>query len=327
MNLKKLATMANVSLSTVSKAFSGSKEISESTRQKIFDIAKENGCFDKYYNYKNDKKVIAVICPEVESAYYCSMVSRLDNELNKSGAIMTLAITNFSAKKENELLDYFTCSKMVDGIIVISSSTVIKANPEIPIVAIHTKRNISEVDTLNPSFADAFYDAIKHFVDNGHEKIAFFGETHTKSHQNIFIKTIQKFNLAVNPDWIFEEKERFESAGYSAMQKIYAMENRPTAIFCAYDNIALGAIQSIRTHGQNVPEHFSIIGINDIPFASHYNISLTTIKANSSTLCDMAVDLIMKKLKNKFFTLRQRISLRSELVIRNSVRNISNDKI
>ena len=325
MNYEKLAQAANVSLSTVSKAFSGSREISEKTRQKIFDIAKEHGCFDKYYNYKSDKKVIAVICPEVESAYYCSMVARLDSELTKSGAIMTLAITNFSAKKENDILEYFTSSKMVDGIIVIASSSVIKSNSDIPIVAIHTKRNLSEVDCLNPAFADAFYDAINHFVENGHEKIAFFGESHTKSYQNLFIKTIQKFNLKVNPDWIFEEKERFESAGYSAMQKIYAMENKPTAIFCAYDNIALGAIQSIRTHGQSVPEHFSIIGVNDIPFASHYNISLTTIKANSTTLCDMAVDLIMKKLKNKFFTLRQRISLRSELVIRNSVRNIKND--
>ena len=325
MNLEKLANVAGVSLSTVSKAFSGSKEISEKTRKRIFDIAKETGCFEKYYNFKSNKKVIAVICPEVESAYYCSMVARLESELNKNGVMMILAITGFSAKKENEIIEYFSSSKTVDGIIVISSSAKLKFDKDVPIVAVHTKRDLSEVDCLNPAFADAFCDAIKYFIDNGHTKIAFFGETHTKNHQNLFVKTIQKFDLKVNPDWIFEEKQRFESAGYSAMQKVYAMENKPTAIFCAYDNIALGAIQSIRTHGQNVPDHFSIIGINDIPFAAHYNISLTTIKANSSTLCDMAVDLILKKLKNKFFTLRQRISLRSELIIRNSVRDISND--
>ena len=322
MNLEKLAQTAGVSLSTASKAFSGSHEISEKTRQHVFNVAKENGCFEKYYNFKSEKRVIAVICPEVESAYYCSMVARLESELTKSGAIMVLAITSFSSKKELEIIDYFTSSKTVDGIIIIASTAKIKFNKDIPIVAIHTKRDLSEVDCLNPAFADAFYDAIKYFLDNGHTKIAFFGETHTKNYQNLFVKTIQKFDLKVNPDWIFEEKLRFESAGYSAMQKVYAMENKPTAIFCAYDNIALGAIQSIRTHGQNVPDNFSIIGINDIPFAAHYNISLTTIKANSNTLCDMAVDLIMKKLSNKFFTLRQRISLRSELIIRNSVKDI-----
>ncbi len=323
MTLEKLASIAGVSLSTVSKAFSGSREISEKTRQKIFDIAKENGCFNKYYNFKSDKKIIAVICPEVESAYYCSMVARLESELSKYGAQMIVAISSFSAKKEIDVVNYFISSKMVDGIIIIASSAKIKFNKDVPIIAVHTKRDLSEVDCLNPAFADAFFDAIKHFIDNGHTKIAFFGETHTKSHQNLFIKTMQKANLTVNPDWIFEENTRFETAGYSAMQKVYAMQDKPTAIFCAYDNIALGAIQSIRTHGQNVPDNFSVIGINDIPFASHYNISLTTIKANSTTLCDMAVDLIMKKIENKFFTLRQRISLRSELIIRNSVKNIS----
>lgn len=323
MNLEKLAQLAGVSLSTASKAFSGSHEISEKTRQHVFNVAKENDCFEKYYNFKSEKRIIAVICPEVESAYYCSMVSRIESELNKRGAIMILSITSFSSKKELEIIEYFTSTKLVDGIIIIASSAKIKFNKDVPIVAIHTKRDLSEVDCLNPAFADAFADAIQYFVDNGHTKIAFFGETHTKTYQNLFIKTIQKFNLTVYPEWIFEEKERFESAGYSAMQKVYAMENKPTAIFCAYDNIALGAIQSIRTHGQNVPEHFSIIGVNDIPFAAHYNISLTTIKANSITLCDMGVDLIMKKLENKFFTLRQRISLRSELIIRNSVKDIS----
>lgn len=325
MNYEKLAKLSDVSLSTVSKAFSGSKEISEKTRQKIFEIAKQNGCFEKYYNFKNEKKVIAIICPELKSAYYCAIVTKLESELAKHGVITIVAMTNFSQKKESELVCYFTSSKTVDGLIVICGYTGIKFNKDMPIVSLNANPVYSDVDSLNNDNSNAFYHAIEHFIENGHEKIAFFGEQHTKSSQNLFIKTLQKLNLTVNPDWIFEEKERFESAGYSAMQKIYGMKNRPTAIFCAYDNIALGAIQSIRTHGHNVPDDFSIIGINDIPIASHYNISLTTIKSNVPTLCEMAVDLIMKKLSNKFFTLRQHTSLCSELIIRNSVKNITNN--
>ena len=52
MNLSKLAQLANVSVSTVSKAFSDSKEISEQTKELIFSVAKDNGCFDKYYKPK-----------------------------------------------------------------------------------------------------------------------------------------------------------------------------------------------------------------------------------------------------------------------------------
>ena len=61
MNLAKLAQLANVSVSTVSKAFSDSPEISGQTREIIFNVAKEHGCFDKYYKPVYSKKVIAVI--------------------------------------------------------------------------------------------------------------------------------------------------------------------------------------------------------------------------------------------------------------------------
>lgn len=62
MSLKKIAELSGVSVSTVSKAFSYSKEISEEKRQEIFENAKKAGCLEKYYKPVN-KKVIAVICP------------------------------------------------------------------------------------------------------------------------------------------------------------------------------------------------------------------------------------------------------------------------
>ena len=67
MTIQKLAKLAGVSAGTVSKAFSGSSEIPEKTRNHIFEVAKQNNCFEKYYKIKYSKKVVAVICPEVKS--------------------------------------------------------------------------------------------------------------------------------------------------------------------------------------------------------------------------------------------------------------------
>ena len=323
MNLEKLAQIAGVSLGTVSKAFSGSKEISEPTRKKIFDVAKRNGCFEKYYKAKREKKVIAVICPELESYYYCAIASRIESELNKRGAIMMLSISSFSSKKEQELIKYLTSSKSVDGIIIITACSQVKFNENVPIVAVNTRRDLSEVDCINVAFKDTIIDTVAYLKECGHQKIAFFGDMFGKTRLNMFVNAMQVNGLTVNQEWLFTEKVRFEDAGKSAMEKLIVMTEQPTAIFCSYDNVALGAIQSIRTHGKNVPDDYSIVGIDDIPVASHYNISLTTIKSRKNTICDTAVDLIMKKLESKFFSLRQKISLRTELVKRGSVKKIN----
>ncbi len=323
MNIEKLAQLAGVSMGTVSKAFSGSHEIGEQTRNKIFDLAKEHNCFEKYYKAKREKKVIAVICPELESSYYCSIVSRIESELNRQGAMMFLALSGFNAKKEAEIVSYLISSKSADGILIVAATSRVRFNKDVPIVAVNTKRDLSEVDCINVAFKDTIIEAIKYLKDCGHKKIAYIGEMHTKAKLNMFVNAMQCNDLDVNPKWLFTEKARFEEAGTAATEKILAMDNQPTAIFCAYDNVALGAIEAIKKHGKSVPDDFSIIGIDDIPIASHVNVSLTTIKSNNHTICDMAVELLLKKLESKFFSLRQKISLRTELVKRSSVKKIN----
>ena len=192
MNLEKLAQLAGVSLGTVSKAFSGSHEIGEQTRNRIFELAKEHNCFEKYYKAKREKKVIAVICPELESSYYCSIVSRIESELNRQGAMMFLALSGFNAKKEAEIVSYLISSKSADGILIVAASSRVRFNKDVPIVAVNTKRDLSEVDCINVAFKDTIIEAIKYLKDCGHKKIAYIGEMHTKAKLNMFLNAILK---------------------------------------------------------------------------------------------------------------------------------------
>ncbi len=71
MTMRELAKLANVSVSTVSKAFSETDDISEETKNHIFKIARNTGCYGKFYKGKYSKKVIAIICPAAK----CSVLS------------------------------------------------------------------------------------------------------------------------------------------------------------------------------------------------------------------------------------------------------------
>lgn len=129
--LSKLANLAHVSVSTVSKAFSMSEEVSEQTREEIFRIAKEYGRFKKYYKAKYPKTVIAVICPEFKSRFYSDALSALQQYLSGFNCEICVASTDFSPEKRRDLLRYTA----VDGIIVIDGHVELEEEMELPLAA------------------------------------------------------------------------------------------------------------------------------------------------------------------------------------------------
>ena len=324
MTLEKLAKICGVSIGTVSKAFSGSKEISLKTKEKIFETAKKHGCYEKYAKIKFSKKVVAVIVPEIKSAYYCNIVEYIENELKKHDILTVISTSNFSPETELDYINYYSNKKTVDGIITINSSCVIKFMPNIPIVAIGGPVSYNNTtDCVKIDFESGIYDAVNHLKQYGHTRIAFIGEKHTKSKRELFINAINKNRLHLNSDYLIETEARFEQSGFEAMKKLLSQEIHPTAIITAYDNIALGAIEYLRSIGLSVPNDFSVIGMDDIPIASHNNINLSSIKTNVKEMCDIVIELLLKKLDSKFFTLRQNISVRSEFILRASVKNLN----
>ena len=326
MNIKKLSILAGVSPATVSKAFNGAKDIGEETKQKIFAIAKQYNCFEKYNKVKYPKKVVAVICPEVESEFYANLVSYIKKVLNKLGIIMVLSISDFSAEKESELISYHQTCKNADGILVLGAHSHIKYNKDIPIVDICSSPKTQEIDCVNMDLSSAISDAVLLFKNNGHKDIGYIGEKLTNRRKLYFEQALLDHNLEINPDFIVVSEKRFNQAGYDAMQKIYSLKKRPTAIFCAYDYIALGAMECISDHNENVPDNFSIIGIDDISFSSNSNVKLTTIRPNIEEICNIAIDLLVKKINEKSFSVRQNINVRGELVNRASIKNLLIDK-
>ena len=147
--LTKLAKLANVSVSTASKAFSGSSEVNDETRDLIFKVAKENGCFKRFYNVKYPKLVIAVIAPEFESRYYTRYLSILQGVLAEKNCEICVSTTDFSAERENELIDYYYCHSNVDGIIVIASISQTRFDDKYEIPVVYMGNVISEDNTKN----------------------------------------------------------------------------------------------------------------------------------------------------------------------------------
>lgn len=299
MNLKKLASLANVSVSTVSKALSGSHEISESTRETIISLAKTHGCFEKYYKPKYEKRVIALICPEILGIHYGKMATDIEKEVSSRGDTMLLSVTSFSHKTQSELIEYYAKFCHADGIIVIEPSGRIKNYPDTPIVRIDFENEFRNTDCIKAEISPAMDEAITHLISLGHERIGFIGERFATPELDFFTKAMKRNHLMLRQEDIIISENRFEEAGYHAMGEMLSNDGRPTAIFAAYSHIALGIMQKLKEEKLSSPRDLSLICMDDIQVTQFSENSLSCIRMHLDELSHQAIDLLYRKIESE----------------------------
>lgn len=116
-----------------------------------------------------------------------------------------------------------------------------------------------------------------------------------------------------------ESAERFEEAGYDAMNTLLAKEKRPTAVIAAYDSIAIGAMKSIYEHGLSIPDDISLIGMDDESQTAYLNVPLTSTTSYLEDLCEIVVDVLFNRIENGDELAIRKINVSTELVERKSV--------
>ena len=324
MNLAKLAKLANVSVSTVSKAFSGSNEISQKTKERIIEIAKNNNCFEKYYKPKYPKKLIAVICPEILGLHYGQMVTNIEREISANGDTMILSASNFSEEKHNDLIDYYTKYLRPDGIIVIEPACSIKNNTDIPIVQISFENTTKNVYCVKADILPAMEEAIEYLQSLGHTKIGFIGEKFAAAEYGFFKEAIAKKSVYTRKNHIVISERRFLDAGYYGMEELLKNDCLPTAVFAAYSHIAVGMMQRIKEAGLRIPEDISVICMDDISVMPYSDKNLSCIKMHLNELSCIAIDLLYQRIKRGYIKIDQEISVTRKFEPGNTVGAVSN---
>ena len=321
MTYKKIAQLAGVSPSTVSKVMSGSTEISHETADRIRRIMKEYGCSTaKYYKSKNsglDRIRIAVLVPEIISVHYAQQVSDIVRILDDKNIICNIYLTGFDEKKTLAMIWQLSDEGMTDGILTITGIKSDAALP-LPIVSFLSCECVSQ-DYVEIDYKQGISDALQYLMDLGHRTIGFIGEQNTKYKQKMFFDAARDLQLSVNDAHVFLSSRRFEQIGREAAA--YFLENgvEPTAFITAYDEIALGAIQAFSQAGLRVPEDVSFIGMNDVPFAEYASVPLTTIQTFKEEICHIAIRILLDKIMNPDSHATQHVLVKCQLIKRDTV--------
>ncbi|MBQ3597412.1 MAG: LacI family DNA-binding transcriptional regulator [Clostridia bacterium] len=301
MNIKSLAKLAGVSTSTISKVFSDSKEVSQKTKDKVIKIAKEHGCYEKYNKNKFPKRVIGVICPEINGDYYNATVTYLSKLIEEQGDIMTLSVSNFNPSKTAEIFNYYSSYIKTDAVIVIGNISKVENPQMVPTVAIESNIRKQGISSIKVDVRKALKQAVLHLYERGCDTIGFAGETLTKSKITSFKKTLNEVGVGFYDKFIKTSTNRFEQAGVDDVNEWIKEGSLPKGIIAAYDFVAIGCIKALKENGYRVPEDVAVIGMDDVARAEYLETPLSSIHYSMRSSCKLAMDMLNEKFKNKYY--------------------------
>ena len=318
--LKDIARIANVNVSTVSKALRQNSDLNMQTVTAIRKIADQ-----LHYPYSLDgpdrkrEPLIGIVCPEIISSYYTGILDSFQNYVKKAGYETLIMVSGFSDTREAACIKLLMRHN-VCGIICLteSSGSTIQGLAEasaVPFLLVTTVGESTFCDSISIDDHHSAMMAVDHLAELGHTKIAYIGDKLSAARREAFLTALGDRNIPVVERYIIETDLRFEECGYDGMRRLLAMQDRPTGVFAAYDNIAIGAMRAIAESGLAVPEDISVVGIDNITTSAYLPRSLTTVTEPTADLGEIASALIIEKIQNKRRAI-QNIKLRPTLNIR-----------
>ena len=137
----------------------------------------------------------------------------------------------------------------------------------------------------------------EYFISRGHVKIGMLcgpgSSRNAVDRVQGFRQQLTAAALAVHPGW-FIECDYASAEGYKACRKILKQREKPTALFCASDEIAIGALQAINSEGLRCPDDISLVGFDNAPAVAHTTPPLSTVEQPIETMARQAVEKLLR---------------------------------
>ncbi|AJY73822.1 LacI family DNA-binding transcriptional regulator [Paenibacillus beijingensis] len=326
--IKDVALKANVSIATVSRVLNQSKPVSKAVRERVLEVVEELGFNPNPVArtlIMKESRLIGVLIPGIENMFISIFVQAIEEELFKHNYTTLLCNTNRDLDVELHYLKLLK-EKYVDGVVLLTSAPKPKQiqffeNHAVPVVfASHTDQE-GRFSCINIDDYQATYDATRYLIQLGHRKIAFFGGP------RVYVQIVRRlagykqaladYGIEYDEKLIYEQDYDIES-GYESGMKLFRQEDRPTAICCVSDMVAIGAIRAADDSGLRVPEDISVMGFDDIPIAKAYRPGITTVRQPVYELGVQAAQMLLKQIREKEDYVPEVKLLPHEIIVRGS---------
>ena len=306
-----------MSIATVSRCINKPEKVTEETRLKVQSAIENTGytpnsLAQRFRSGKTNQILVAV--PSIGDPFFTKVMRGVRSAANALGYAIVIRETRqgmMSADEINATLE----SKQADGLVLLNNMTFVAGRLN---GANHPHLQPPAVQIDN---AAAAREMTEYLISQGHREIGMICGRKKPSfaeRERGFRKTMQEARLKINSDWILDSENSLDGARRAARQ-ILAHGNRPTAVFCVSDELAIGCMHELQLAGVGVPDDISVVGFDDIRYAEVTNPPLTTVRQPAEEMGERIVQKLCAVIRDEKSGEPETQIVSHQLVTRNSV--------
>ena len=301
--LKDVAAASGVSISTASRALDERMTSRSASAARVRKIAEELGYRRNSFASnlrRGETRTLGVLVPRLSDTVMALMFEELERAASDRGYFAMVATSGDDPDDERRAAETLL-DRNVDGLILATA----RIDDELPK---HLRERgvahalVLRTDGVSPSALGddevGGYLAVRHLIDLGHRDIGIVtGPSFTSTGRGRLAgarKALEGAGIEAREDWLIAAGYGIES-GFSAAETLLASDTgpRPSAVFAANDNLAMGVIAAAHRRGIIVGEDLALVGYNDIPLSSRLSTPLSSVRVPLDQIAGNAIDLIV----------------------------------
>ncbi len=324
--MQDVATAAKVSITTVSHVVNETRPIAPATRARVLKAIEELGYYQNASArslVRGQSNVFGLIISNIENPFFTPLIKGFNDACQATHLELVLAMTNYEQENAEAAVRRMIQDR-VGGVAIMSSQFDAQLVDrllarDIPVVLLDDPNLRENKSSISIDYSIGISQAIKRLRALGHRDIAIIHGPlkllSAKRFYSLTRETIEKFDMSVVGS---VEGNYLPDSGVAAVQELLAQIDCPTAILCANDLMAIGAMSEALRLGWNVPDDISIVGADDIAFAQYSNPSLSTVRIPLSEIGRSAFDLL-RRMEDGGERHGEEISVATEFIARESI--------
>ncbi len=324
-----VARRAGVSTATVSRTLAMPDRVAEHTRAAVFAAIRETGFIPNATARSlraRSTKMVLTLLDGIGDSFFTAILNSVEEALFEAGYGMVMGDTRGDTARESHY-DRLVRSGQVDGVLLFSgrlpAERFADIDASVPLTLVCNDIPELSVPFVESANRDAARTITEYLIGVGHRRIGHISgpKRGPESDDRLagYRDALEAAGIAFDPCLIWEGNYRAESGAEAAARRFLPMTERPTAVFAANDESAIGFIKAVRDAGLSVPADVSVAGYDDIGYAALFDPGLTTMRQPRAELGRVAAEILVRRMTGTGGLPPRITRLPCSLVVRESV--------